>query len=215
MVNLLTARSFERRRTFSRPYMERSRTCGSGAPVSSDGNWTARGAVNQADISSWIVAGSYTTHSPAARHQYDIGMSYSTQRYDGGNLLTLRDVSENSRNVGTVYGYDTFKVTPMLAVEYGGAYGRYLKDRGLISPRVESYTADQFRIRSSFRGVRLRPGRKNSSLPAIPASGCPNGPSHRSTRAAGSAPKKHAGRRVRRARLWCVDRVAAGVPAAC
>src|SRR5206468_3717752 len=62
-----------------------------GAPVGSDGNWTARGAVNQADISSWIVAGSYTTRSPAARHQYDIGLSYSTQRYDGGNLLTLRD----------------------------------------------------------------------------------------------------------------------------
>ena len=47
--------------------------------------------------------------APAARHQYDVGLSYSTQRYDGGNLLALRDVADGSRNVGTVYGYDTLR----------------------------------------------------------------------------------------------------------
>jgi TonB-dependent receptor-like protein/carboxypeptidase family protein len=132
-----------------------------GAPVGSDGNWTARGAVNQADISSWIVAGSYTGSS-ASRHQYDVGLSYSTQRYDGGNLLALRDMSENTRNVGTVYAYDTFKLTPMVAVAYGGAYGRYdyLKDRSLISPRVEvTFTpADQWRITTSASRRALAPG---------------------------------------------------------
>jgi hypothetical protein len=133
-----------------------------GAPVGSDGNWTARGAVNQADISSWIVAGSYTTRSSAARHQYDVGLSYSTQRYDGGNLLTLRDVSENSRNVGTVYAYDTFKLAPMVAVAFGAAYGRYdyLRDRSLLSPRVEVTLtpADQWRITSSASRRALAPG---------------------------------------------------------
>jgi hypothetical protein len=133
-----------------------------GAPVGSDGNWTARGAVNQADISSWIVAGSYTTRSTASRHHYDVGMSYSTQRYDGGNLLTLRDVSENTRNVGTVYAYDTFRLMPMLAVEYGGAYGRYdyLKDRGSLSPRVAVTLtpADKWRITTSASRRSLAPG---------------------------------------------------------
>jgi Carboxypeptidase regulatory-like domain/TonB dependent receptor-like, beta-barrel len=163
-VNLLTTGSFDSPQDFfSTDMLSRNIAyLRVGAPVGSDGNWTARGAVNQADISSWIVAGSYTTHSPAARHQYDIGMSYSTQRYDGGNLLTLRDVSENSRNVGTVYGYDTFKLTPILAVEYGGAYGRYdyLKDRSLISPRVAlTFTpVDQFRIASSISRRALAPG---------------------------------------------------------
>ena len=163
-VNLLTTGSFDGPRDFfSTDMLSRNIAyVRVGAPIGSDGDWTARGVVNQADVSSWMVAGSYTTHSTAARHQYDIGLSYSTQRYDGGNLLTLRDVSENSRNVGTVYGYDLFKVTPMLAVEYGAAYGRYdyLKDRSLLSPRfaVTFTPVDQFRITSSISRRALAPG---------------------------------------------------------
>src|SRR5262245_10943056 len=89
-VNLLTTGSFDAPQDlFSTDMLTRNIAyVRVGAPVGSDGNWTARGAVNQADISSWIVAGSYTASS-AARHQYDVGLSYSTQRYDGGNLLTL------------------------------------------------------------------------------------------------------------------------------
>ena len=163
-VNLLTTGSFDSPQDFfSTDMLSRNVAyVRVGAPVGSDGNWTARGAVNQADISSWIVAGSYTTRSSAARHQYDVGLSYSTQRYDGGNLLTLRDVSENARNVGTVYAYDTFKLAPMLSVEYGGAYGRYdyLRDRSLISPRVEVRItpADQWRITTSASRRALAPG---------------------------------------------------------
>jgi hypothetical protein len=163
-VNLLTTGSFDTPQDlFSTDMLSRNIAyVRVGAPVGTDGNWTARGAVNQADISSWIVAGTYTTHSASARHQYDVGLSYSTQRYDGGNVLTLRDVSENSRNVGTVYGYDTFRVAPMLAVEYGGAYGRYdyLKDRSLISPRVELTLtpADQWRLTTSLSRRALAPG---------------------------------------------------------
>jgi hypothetical protein len=162
-VNLLTTGSFDAPQDlFSSDMLTRNIAyVRVGAPVGSDGNWTARGAVNQADISSWIVAGSYTASS-AVRHQYDLGLSYSTQRYDGGNLLTLRDVSENTRNVGRVYAYDTFKLTPMLAVAYGGAYGRYdyLKNRSLISPRLEVTLtpADQWRITTSASRRALAPG---------------------------------------------------------
>jgi TonB-dependent receptor-like protein/carboxypeptidase family protein len=162
-VNLFTTGSFDTpQEFFSSDMLSRNVAyVRVGAPLG-DANWTARGAVNQADVSSWIVAGSYTTQSSAARHHYDIGLSYSTQRYDGGNLLTLRDVSENSRNVGTVYGYDTFKVSPMLAVEYGGSYARYdyLRERSLISPRVAATLtpADQLRVTASFARQALAPG---------------------------------------------------------
>jgi hypothetical protein len=109
-----------------------------GAPAGTRADWTVRGALSQADISSWIVAGSYTTRMPA-RHRYDLGMSYSTQRYDGGNPFALRDVSAGSRNAGLVYGFDTFTVSPALAVTFGARYARYdyLDNRSLLSPRVE------------------------------------------------------------------------------
>jgi hypothetical protein len=163
-VNLLTTGSFDSpQELFSSDMLSRNIAyVRVGAPVGTDGNWTARGAVNQADISSWIVAGSYTTRSQVARHQYDIGLSYSTQRYDGGNLLALRDVSENTRNVGRVYAYDTLKFTPMVAVTYGAAYGRYdyLKDRSLVSPRIDVTLTpvDQWRITSSVSRRALAPG---------------------------------------------------------
>ena len=69
------------------------------APAGGAADWTVRGALTQGDISSWIVAGSYTTRAPA-RHRYDIGLSYATQRYDGGNPAALRDVTDGSRNAG-------------------------------------------------------------------------------------------------------------------
>ena len=71
-----------------------------------------RGAITDADIASWNVAGSYKTRE-ALRHRYDVGMSYSAQRYAGGNPLALRDVRDGSRNAGTVYGFDTFALTPL------------------------------------------------------------------------------------------------------
>jgi hypothetical protein len=108
-----------------------------GAPVGDSADWTIRGALNQADISSWILAGSYATRVPA-RHRYDVGMSYSTQRYDGGNPLALRDVTDGSRNAGAMYAFDTFAITPVLTATYGARYARYdyLDSRSLLSPRV-------------------------------------------------------------------------------
>jgi hypothetical protein len=109
-----------------------------GAPVGADADWTIRGAVNQADLSSWLVAGSYRTRA-RARHRRDVGLSYATQRYDGGNPLALRDVSDGSRNAGTVYAYDSFAVSPVFTLTYGGSYARYdyVEGHGLFSPRVE------------------------------------------------------------------------------
>ena len=140
-----------------------------GAPVGGHADWTVRGALNQADISSWILAGSYTTRAPA-RHAYDIGMSYSTQRYDGGNPLALRDVADGSRNAGAVYGFDAFTITPAFVLTYGGRYARYdyLDNRTLISPRVELTVtpASHLRVRAQLSRRAQAPGAEEFLPPA-------------------------------------------------
>jgi hypothetical protein len=151
-VNLLTSGSFDTpQQLFSSDAVSRGIAYVKvGAPVGRQGDWAMRGAFTQADLSAWIVAGSYTTRAPA-RHQYDIGMSYSTQRYDGGNPLALRDVTDGSRNVGEVYAYDAFALTPAITVTAGGRYARYdyLEHRRLISPRVEVTITPVERLRIS------------------------------------------------------------------
>ena len=138
-VNLLTTGSFETpQQLFTGDNFSRSIAyLALGAPVGDHADWTVRAALTQGDIQSWIVAGEYTTRAPA-RHRYDLGWAYSTQRYDGGNLATLSEVTDGSRNAGAVFGYDTFSVTPSLTLMYGGRYARYdyLDDRGLFSPRM-------------------------------------------------------------------------------
>lgn len=139
-VNLLTSGSFDDPQQLFSPDMTPKGTANFslGAPAGTHADWTARGALTQSDISSWMVAGSYATHAPA-RHQYNLGLSYSMQRYDGGNPLALRGVTDGSRNVGELYAFETFSISPAVALSYGARYGRYdYLDRGsLISPRVE------------------------------------------------------------------------------
>lgn len=139
-VNLLTSGSFDTpEQLFSASNVSRGIAyVDVSAPAGEGADWTVRGALTQADITSWMLAGSYVTRSPA-RHLYDVGLSYSTQRYDGGNPLALRDVADGSRNVGTVHGFDTFAVTPVLTLTYGARYAQYdfLERRTLVSPRVE------------------------------------------------------------------------------
>jgi Carboxypeptidase regulatory-like domain/TonB dependent receptor len=163
-VNLLTTGSFDTpQQLFSSSGLSRGIAyIRLGAPAGNDADWTVRGALNQANISSWIVAGSYATRSPARRHRYDIGMSYSTQRYDGGSALAIRDVTDGSRNAGTVYAFETFTVTPSISVTYGARYAQYdyLDKRGLLSPRVEVTTtpAEHLRVSAQMSRRALAPG---------------------------------------------------------
>src|SRR5258708_25165474 len=132
-----------------------------GAPAGDNADWTARAALTQGDIASWIVAGEYTTRAPA-RHRYDIGLSYSTQRYEGGNVAALRDVTDGSRNAGALYAFDTFSIAPVLTLTYGGRYARYdyLEGGSLISPRVAlTYEpADHFRVSTMMSSRAVAPG---------------------------------------------------------
>jgi hypothetical protein len=107
-----------------------------GAPTPA-GDWSVRAAMNQGDLSSWIVAGSFQSHADST-HAYKFGYSYSVQDYLGGNPAALAAATDGSRNVGELYALDRWSVTPELTIEYGGRYGRYdyLRPGGLFSPRV-------------------------------------------------------------------------------
>jgi hypothetical protein len=130
-----------------------------GAPIG-EGDWTVSGALTQADISAWIIAGAYTTRVPG-RHRYDVGLSYSTQRYDGGNPLALRGMTEGSRNAGAMHAFDTLRVSPHVSVAYGARYARYdyLDRRALVSPRLEvTVTSDDIRFTTGISRRAHAPG---------------------------------------------------------
>jgi hypothetical protein len=162
-VNLLTTGSFDTpQQLFTADnFAHNTAYLALGAPVGGHADWTARAALTQGDIASWIVAGEYTTRAPA-RHRYDIGLSYSTQRYEGGNFATLRDITEGSRNAGAIYAFDTFSISPALTLAYGGRYARYdyLEGGSLISPRVALTVepADRFRISAMISSRAVAPG---------------------------------------------------------
>jgi hypothetical protein len=162
-VNLLATGTFDMpQQLFSADSMSRNIAfVRLGAAVGERADWTVSGALAQADISSWIVAGAYTTRAPE-RHAYSVGLSYSTQRYDGGHPLALRDVAVGSRNAGTIYAYDSFAVTRSVTVAYGAAYARYdyLDTRNLLSPRVEVTVTpvEKLRISAEVSQRALAPG---------------------------------------------------------
>jgi hypothetical protein len=163
-VNLLTTSSFDAPLDLFTTKSFVSRSVANillGAPVGDKADWTVRGALTQGDIASWVVFGDYVTRAKA-RHRYDIGLSYSTQRYDGGNFAALRNVTDGSRNVGTLHGFDTFAVTRALTVTYGLRYGHYdyLAGKNLLSPRagVVFTPAEHVRVNALVSVRALAPG---------------------------------------------------------
>jgi hypothetical protein len=107
-----------------------------GAPTTA-GDWSARAAMSEGDLSSWIVAGSFASR-PGSTHTYNLGLSYSTQEYTGGNPAALAAFTDTSRNVGELYAFDKWSVSRRVTFEYGGRYAHYdyLESRNLLSPRV-------------------------------------------------------------------------------
>jgi outer membrane receptor protein involved in Fe transport len=108
-----------------------------GAPVGSHGDWNVRAAMNQTDLSSWMLAGSYVVKAQVP-HRYQFGMSYSLQRYEGGNTAALGAVTDTARNVGSVFAYDEWTISRYIAVSYGANYARYdyMDGPALFSPRL-------------------------------------------------------------------------------
>ncbi len=171
-VNLLTTSSFDAPQDLFTQRTLLGRNVANvllGAPVGDRADWTVRGALTQGDISSWVLFGDYITRA-AGRHRYDVGVSYSTQRYDGGNFAALRNVTDGSRNAGTLHGFDTFAVTPALSVTYGARYARYdyLEGRSLLSPRlaVTVTPVEHFRVNALVSRRALAPGAEEFMPPA-------------------------------------------------
>ena len=139
------------------------------APVAGQADWSMHGALGEGDISSWFIAGAYATRLPA-RHRYNLGLSYSAQRYDAGNPVALREVADVSRNVGAVYGFDSYSLTPTVAVTYGARFSRYdyLPASMLLSPRVELTLSpgDHFRVNALASSRALTPGAEEFLPPA-------------------------------------------------
>ena len=109
-----------------------------GAPVGSHGDWGVRAAMNRGDLSSWMLAGNYIASGPVA-HKYQFGMSYSLQRYEGGNTAALLAVSDDARNVGSVFAFDEWQISRYLSVGYGATYAHYdymVDGASQFSPRL-------------------------------------------------------------------------------
>ena len=127
-----------------------------GAPVGTHGDWAVRAAMNQNDLSSWMLAGSYLVTAPVA-HRYQMGMSYSLQRYEGGNTAALLAVADSARNVGSVFAYDEWEVSRYLSVSYGASYAHYdylQAGPSLFSPRLAATLSPTRNTRLRFAASR-------------------------------------------------------------
>lgn len=134
-VNLLTRGTFES----ASPFMGSTRPGGLanlsvGAPAWR-GDWTAHGAMNTGDVSSWFASGAYLAEAGSA-HAFGVEAAYGRQRYDGANPLAL-SLAPETRVAASVGAFDRWTVSPRLSLEYGGRYSRYdYIDGGLFSPRA-------------------------------------------------------------------------------
>jgi len=128
------------------------------------GEWNVRGAMTEGDLSSWVVAGSYVRRALTS-HQYEAGLSYSMQRYEGGNPAALVAVADGGRRAAALYAFDQWTVNPRIALNYGARYARYdyLEDDALFSPAVAVTVAPidgerRLRIRAAATHREIAPG---------------------------------------------------------
>lgn len=99
------------------------------------GDWTAHGAMNTGDVSSWFASGAYLAEAGSA-HDFGIEAAYGRQRYDGVNPLAL-SLAPETRVAASVGAFDRWTVSRRLSLEYGGRYSQYdYIDGGLFSPRA-------------------------------------------------------------------------------
>jgi hypothetical protein len=110
-----------------------------GSAEAGESGWAVQAAVSHGDVASWIVAGSYTARGPRA-HAFDLGVTYGTQQYAGGNPAMLAVRSDGTRRGGSMYAYDNWAISPRLHVSYGARVSRYdyASRDDLWSPRMSA-----------------------------------------------------------------------------
>lgn len=106
-----------------------------GAPVGSIGDWIVQGAFNAGGLSSWALHGEYRSRENQA-HMLTLGMFHSAQVVTDRNGTLTGPVQ--SRSVGEVYGYDRWRASQRLELDYGMRFDRYdyLTTGPLLSPRA-------------------------------------------------------------------------------
>jgi hypothetical protein len=173
-VNLLTTASFDRPQDLFAPGADTPRPIAylSLVAPASGGEWTFRGAITQGDLASWILAGSFVRRGEG-RHEYEAGLSYSMQRYEGGNADALASIGDGSRNVGAIYAHDTWTMSPRVSVSYGARLAEYdYLDSGrvLVSPQasvvIRPLRGETFRVRASVAHRESAPGAEEFLPPA-------------------------------------------------
>jgi hypothetical protein len=139
------------------------------APVGA-GDWSVQAGLTQGDIASWIVSSSFARRG-STRHQFEGGITYGAQRYQGGNAYLLAALSDGNRNVGEVFASDNWSVNPHMEVRYGAKFARYdyLNDNGLLSPSVGVTIApdpnSSLRIHASASRREVAPGAEEFLAP--------------------------------------------------
>ena len=136
------------------------------------GKWDVRGGTTQGDLSSWIVAGSYSWQPVGSSHSYRAGLSYAMQRYLGGNADALAAMADGRRNAGDMYAFDRWALTSRLDVSYGARYARYdyLAHETLFSPKasitVSPLPRGSLRLRGTISRREIAPGAQEFLLPS-------------------------------------------------
>jgi outer membrane receptor protein involved in Fe transport len=108
-----------------------------------------------------MLAGNYVVRAQVP-HRYNFGMSYSLQRYEGGNTAALMAVADTARNVGSVHAYDDWRISRYVSISYGANYAHYdyLRGPSLFSPRVSATfsPSDSWRVRAAAAREVSAPG---------------------------------------------------------
>jgi hypothetical protein len=107
-----------------------------GSEAGAHGDWSVQGALTQGDVAAWAIASSFVSREIGG-HTYEAGMTYAVQRYAGRNPDALAAVADGTRNAGTMFAYDTWRLNRAVSVFLGARYARYgYIDRALFSPRA-------------------------------------------------------------------------------
>lgn len=173
-INLLTSTSFDRpQNLFSlQNGLPNSVAFVSLTAPTTTGNWDIRGGTTQGDLSSWIVAGSYSWQPAGSSHTYRAGLSYAMQRYLGGNADALAAMADGRRNAGEIFAFDRWTITPRLDVSYGARYARYdyLAHETLLSPKASVTLTPlphgSLRVRGTVSRREMAPGAEEFLLPS-------------------------------------------------
>jgi outer membrane receptor protein involved in Fe transport len=146
-----------------------------GSNVGQHGAWAVRAAMNQSDLDSWMVAGSYAARA-GVPHRYQAGASFSFQGYQSQNAAALTAMPDSRRAVGAAFVFDEWTLSPRFSLGYGGnfAYYDYLVEPSLFSPRltVAYMAAPAWRLRGLATRQMSAPGAQEF-LPPTRASWLP------------------------------------------